>query len=62
MRGKNDGFGTMVDGIFNGRDGTGYSLGVCDFLVGIEGDVEIDLRNELVGEGGEWEMSHVLVL
>lgn len=53
MRGKDDGFGTMVDGIFDGRDGTGYSLGICDFLVGIEGDVEIDLRNELVGQGGE---------
>jgi len=49
MRGKDDGFSTMVDGIFDGGNSTCYSLSVCDFLVAIERDVEIDLRKKLAG-------------
>jgi hypothetical protein len=49
MRGKNNGFSTVFNSILDGGDSTGYSLGVCDFLVGIERDVEVNLWNKLVG-------------
>ena len=34
----------MVNGIFNCWDSTDDTLVVCDFLIGIEGYVEIDLQ------------------
>lgn len=37
------GFGTVVDGIFDGWDGAGDSLGVGYFFVTVERDVEVDL-------------------
>lgn len=43
MRGKNDGFGAVFDGILDGGDSTGYSLGVCDFLVSVQRDIEVNL-------------------
>jgi len=43
VRGKNDGFGTVVNGILDGGDSTGYSLGVCDLLVCVERDIEVNL-------------------
>ena len=43
VRHEDDGFGTMVAGIFNGRKGAHNALVVCDVLVGVERDVEIDL-------------------
>ena len=33
----------MVNRILDGGDGTGDTLIVCDFLVSVEGDVEVDL-------------------
>ena len=43
----------MVDGILDGGDGTGDTLVVGDFLVGIKRDVEVDLeeRKILVSHG-----------
>lgn len=37
----------MVDGIFDGGDGASDALGVGYFLVGVEGDVEIDLDEKI---------------
>lgn len=42
---EDDGFGTMVDSIFDGREGSDYSLVVCDLLVRIERYIEIDLNS-----------------
>lgn len=33
----------MLDCVFNGWEGADYTLIVCDLLVGIERDVEVDL-------------------
>jgi hypothetical protein len=44
MRHQDHGFGAVVNGIFDGGDGAGYTLGVGDFLITIERDIEIDLR------------------
>lgn len=40
---QDDGLGAVVDGIFDGGQGTDNSLVVGDFLFGVEGDVEVDL-------------------
>jgi len=34
----------VVDGVFDGGDGADDALVVGDFLVGVEGDVEVDLE------------------
>lgn len=46
---EDDGFGVMVDGIFDGGDGIDDMLGVGDVFVGVKGDVEVDLRWEVNG-------------
>jgi hypothetical protein len=33
----------MVDGVLDGRDGTGDTLGVGDVLVRVERDIEVNL-------------------
>lgn len=43
---QDNSLGAVVDGIFDGGDGTGDTLVVGDLLVGIEGDVEVDLKRE----------------
>jgi hypothetical protein len=40
---KDHGFRAVVNGIFYCWDGAGDTLSIRDFLVRIEGDVEIDL-------------------
>lgn len=40
---QDDGFGALFEGIFDGWEGADDALVVCDFLVGVEGDVEVDL-------------------
>lgn len=39
----------MLDCIFDGRKGTDYSLIVRDLLVGVEGDIEVDLGQVSTG-------------
>lgn len=41
---EDDGLGAMVDSIFDCWNSTGNTLGVGYFLVGVEGDVEVDLE------------------
>jgi hypothetical protein len=49
---EDHGLGTVVDGILDGGDGASNALGVGDLLVGIEGNVEIDLCcGRLVSDG-----------
>lgn len=36
----------MVDGIFDSWDGSGNTLGVGDFLVRVERDIEVDLEQD----------------
>jgi hypothetical protein len=43
MTHENDGFGTIVAGVFDGRECADDALVVCDLLVTVEGDVEVDL-------------------
>lgn len=43
MRHQHHRLGTVVDGVLDGGDRTGDALRVGDLLVGIEGDVEVDL-------------------
>lgn len=40
---EHDGFGAVVDGIFDGWKRSDDSLVVCDVLVLVEGDIEVDL-------------------
>jgi hypothetical protein len=40
---EDDGLGAIVDGILDRWDGADNPLRVCDVLVGIEGNVEVDL-------------------
>ena len=40
---EDDGLGAIVDSVLDGGDGTGDALGVGDVLVGVEGDIEVDL-------------------
>jgi hypothetical protein len=42
---QNHGFGSMINGIFDCWDSSGNALSVCNLLIGIEGDVEIDLSH-----------------
>lgn len=43
---QDDGLGAIVDSVLDGGNGTGNTLVIGDLLVGVEGDVEVDL-----GEG-----------
>jgi len=49
---EDNGLGAIVDGVLDGRDGTGNTLVVGDVLVGVERDVEVDLY--MVSRGLEW--------
>lgn len=40
---QDNSLGAVVDGILDGGDGTGNTLCVGDVLLGVEGDVEVDL-------------------
>ena len=40
----------MVDGIFDGGDGTGDTLVVGDLFVSVEGDVEVNLDHQFLVE------------
>jgi len=40
---EDDGLGSIVDGVLDGRDGPDDTLGVGDVLVGVEGNIEVDL-------------------
>jgi hypothetical protein len=40
---EDNAFCAVVDGVFDGGDGADDALVVSDFLVGVEGDVEVDL-------------------
>jgi len=41
---EDDAFCAVVDGVFDGRDGADDTLVVGDFLVRVEGNVEVDLE------------------
>lgn len=41
---QDDGLGAIVEGVLNGGDGADNALVVGDFLVLVEGNVEVDLR------------------
>lgn len=43
---EDDGFGAMVAGVFDGGKGTDNALIVCNFLVGVERDIEVDLEDD----------------
>jgi hypothetical protein len=43
VRHEDDGLGSVVDGILDGGESADDALVVCDVLVGVEGDVEVDL-------------------
>lgn len=43
---EDNGLGAIVDGILDGGDGTDNALGVGDLLLGVKGDVEVDLESE----------------
>ena len=42
---EDNGLGAIVDGILDGGDGTDDALGVGDLLLGVKGDVEVDLES-----------------
>jgi len=62
MRHENDSFGSLFDGILDGGERADDALVVCDVLVGIEGDIEVDLiglRRQLPGRDiGEHDNLH----
>ena len=45
---EDDGFGSMIDSILDGRQSSNDSLVVRDFLVGIQRNVKVDLVTNLV--------------
>lgn len=56
VRHQDDGLGAVVEGVFDGWDGAGDALGVGDFLGGVEGDVEVDLKAVSAGlERPSWQ-------
>jgi hypothetical protein len=40
---EDNGLGAVLDSILDGRESTGDTLGVGDVLVGVKGDVEVNL-------------------
>jgi hypothetical protein len=48
MAHEDDGFGAVVAGIFDGGECPDDALVVCDLLVTVEGDVEVDLGSALL--------------
>jgi hypothetical protein len=48
MAHENDGFGAILAGIFYGRECADDALVVCDLLVAVEGNVEVDLVSALL--------------
>lgn len=46
MRHEDHGFGAVVNGILDRRDGARDALVVGDLLVGVERDIEVDLVKE----------------
>lgn len=51
---QDNSLGAVVDGILDGGDGTGNTLCVGDILLGVEGDVEVDLFTK------PWSMMYFL--
>jgi hypothetical protein len=45
---QDDGLGAILEGVLDGGEGTDNSLVVGDVLVGVERDVEVDLRGVLL--------------
>jgi hypothetical protein len=45
---ENNGFGAVVAGMLDGRERADDALVVCDLLVRIKGDVEVDLESALL--------------
>ena len=45
MRHEDDGFGPMVAGVFDSGESANNALIVCDVLVGVERDIEVDLES-----------------
>ncbi|POR33511.1 Uncharacterized protein TPAR_06301 [Tolypocladium paradoxum] len=43
---EDDGLGAVVEGVLDGGDGADDALVVCDLLVFVEGDVEVDLNQD----------------
>ena len=43
---EDNGFGAMVAGVFDSGKGADDALIVCDVLVGVERDVEVDLQDD----------------
>lgn len=43
---EDDGFGAMVARIFDGGKGADDALIVCDVLVGVERNIEVDLQGD----------------
>lgn len=44
---EDDGFGAMIGGILDGGEGADDTLVVGDVLIGVQGDVEVDLETEV---------------
>ena len=44
---ENDGFGAMVGGVLDGREGADDTLVVGDVLIGVQGDVEVNLESNV---------------
>lgn len=55
MRHQDYAFGAVLDGVFDGGKGAHDALVVCDFLVAVEGNVEVDLEVRRLVWGGLWK-------
>lgn len=59
MRHEDDSFRTIINGVFNRGESADDALVVGDFLVGVEGDVEVNLLSELVCGANHWQETRI---
>lgn len=45
MRGEDDSFGAIIEGVLDSGDGSDNALVVCDLLGLVKGHVEVDLKS-----------------
>jgi hypothetical protein len=53
---QDDSFGAILACVFDGGKGADNALVVCDLLVAVEGDIEVDLEVESLGYGIEQDV------
>lgn len=59
MRHEDDSFRTIINGVSDRGESADDALVVGDFLVGVEGDIEVNLLSELVCGANYWQKTRI---